>query len=76
MCVDVTFYMPRPKSVPRTRIHCAVKPDVDKCLRGIFDPLKGILISEDSRIVGGSFKKVYADAESPAGALIRIWSVE
>lgn len=75
MCVDVTFYMPRPKSVPLTRIHCSVKPDVDKLLRGVLDPLKGILITEDSRVVGGSFKKVYADDESPPGAHIRIWSV-
>jgi hypothetical protein len=35
----------------------------------------GVFFTEDSRIVNLSGRKVYADAESPVGALIRIWSV-
>lgn len=71
---DVTFYMPRPAAAKK-RIHCAVKPDLDKLFRGVFDSLKGILISDDSRIVQLSGRKVYADDESPVGAQIRVWSV-
>lgn len=71
---DVTFYMPRPKSAAK-RLHCAVKPDLDKLFRGVFDSLKGVLISDDSRIVSLSGRKVYADDESPPGALIKVWSV-
>jgi Holliday junction resolvase RusA-like endonuclease len=74
MCFDVTFYLPRPKSAAK-RTHCAVKPDIDKLLRAVFDPLKDILITEDSRFVGGSVKKVYADEANPPGCWVRIWSV-
>jgi hypothetical protein len=35
----------------------------------------GIVFTEDSRIVSLSGRKVYADADSPPGALIRIWTV-
>lgn len=75
LMADVTFYLPRPKSVPKRRIHPAVKPDGDKLLRGIFDPLKGVIYREDSRIVGGSWAKVYADEQTPPGALVRLWTV-
>ena len=74
IAADVTFYMPRPKSAAK-RIHCAVRPDLDKLFRGVFDPLIGIVVTEDSRIVSLSGRKVYAGAESPVGALIKIWSV-
>jgi Holliday junction resolvase RusA-like endonuclease len=71
---DITFYLPRPKSAAK-RIHCAVKPDLDKLFRGALDPLMGVFFTEDSRIVNLSGRKVYADTESPPGALIKIWSV-
>jgi Holliday junction resolvase RusA-like endonuclease len=73
--VDLTFYMPRPRSVSKRRVHVAVKPDLDKLIRGAMDPLVGIVISEDSRVVEYVARKVYADAENPPGAWIRIWSV-
>lgn len=74
VAADLTFYMPRPKSAAK-RVHCAVKPDLDKLCRGAIDPLMGVLMTEDSRIVSLSARKVYADDENPPGASIRIWSV-
>lgn len=74
IAADLTFYMPRPKSAAR-RLHCAVKPDLDKLFRGALDPLMGIVFTEDSRIVNLSGRKVYADAENPPGAHIHVWSV-
>lgn len=74
LAADVTFYMPRPK-IAAKRIHCAVRPDLDKLFRGVFDPLIGVLLTEDSRIVSLSGRKVYADADNPPGAHIRVWSV-
>lgn len=71
---DLTFYMPRPKSASK-RVHCAVKPDIDKLCRGAIDPLIGTVLTEDSRIVSLTAKKVYADSDNPAGVWIRIWSV-
>lgn len=75
MAADLTFYMPRPKSVSKRRVHCAVKPDCDKLARGAIDPLIGVVITEDSRIVELIARKLYADAENPPGVLIRLWSV-
>lgn len=74
LACDLTFYMPRPKSASK-RTHCAVKPDIDKLCRGALDPLIGSVITEDSRIVALTAKKVYADAENPPGVWIRLWSV-
>ncbi len=34
MAMDLTFYMPRPKSISKRRVHCSVKPDIDKLARG------------------------------------------
>lgn len=71
---DLTFYMPRPKSASK-RVHCAVKPDLDKLIRGVMDPLTGVVVSDDSRLVQVTARKVYADTENPPGALVRLWSV-
>lgn len=71
---DLTFYMPRPASAKK-RVHCAVKPDLDKLCRAVFDPLIGVVITEDSRVVQLTARKVYADAENPAGVWVRLWSV-
>lgn len=73
--LDLTFYLPRPKSVSKRRVHVAVKPDIDKLARGAIDPLIGIVIVEDSRIVELVARKVYADDENPPGVYIRLWSV-
>lgn len=71
--VTVTFYLPRPKSVPASRYWPHVKPDLDKLLRAIGDALApyrqvGVLC-EDSRIVEWTARKLYDD--SP-GAWVRV----
>lgn len=71
---DLTFYMPRPKSASK-RVHCSVKPDLDKLVRGALDPIVGIVVTEDSRMVQVTARKVYADADNPAGVVMVIWSV-
>lgn len=71
---DLTFYMPRPKSAAK-RVHCSVKPDLDKLIRAALDPIVGIVVSEDSRMVQVQARKVYADAENPPGVWLRLWSV-
>lgn len=74
LAADLTFYLQRPKSAAK-RLHCAVKPDLDKLVRGAIDPLVGLAITEDSRIVSLSARKVYADSDNPPGAFIHVWSV-
>ncbi len=46
------FWLTRPKSEPkRRRTYPVRKPDLDKLLRGLLDPMTGVLIADDARIV-------------------------
>jgi len=55
----VHFYLERPKTVKRAKP--SVKPDLDKLLRSIGDALTGVVIKDDSQIVGVSAKKEYGE---------------
>ena len=79
--VEIRFYLPRPKSHFRKRLHgqttlrpdvpalVATKPDGDKLLRCCWDALAGICFKDDSQIVRWSGAKYYADPH-PVGARI------
>lgn len=63
---DIVFYLPRPKSTPKSVEYPATKPDLDKLVRAVFDCLKrGELIFEDSRFVTIRPDKVFADERGP-----------
>lgn len=68
--VDVTFYMPRPKSVARALPE--VKPDVDKLLRSTLDALSGIAFADDARVIAVEATKLYANDGQP-GASIEVY---
>lgn len=70
--VTIILYMPIPKSVERQ--YPTVSPDLDKMVRSIFDSLTGVVITDDSRIVRLSARKVYADGIEP-GATISVKSL-
>ncbi len=54
------FYFTRPKSVSaKKRPYHTVKPDLDKLIRNIGDALKGIIYTEDARIVEITATKSY-----------------
>lgn len=56
----LSFYLPRPKSIPR-RIHYPTKrPDLDKMVRSVKDALTGVLYRDDSQIVQLTASKAYA----------------
>lgn len=71
------FRLPRPKSVPPSKRPLPfVKPDLDKLQRAVGDALApykqpGVL-RDDSRIVGWSAVKRYADDTHPAGVMVRV----
>ena len=61
MRAEVSFWMPRPKSAPKTRdILPVTGKDADKMLRSIFDSLTnaGVWV-DDSQVCAGSFTKRY-----------------
>ena len=46
------------------------KPDVDKLLRAILDPLKGIVFADDSQVVFCTVNKVYAWNDRPGAYIV------
>lgn len=67
VAVTATFLLPRPKSVPKSRLLPHTKPDLDKLARAIGDALApykrpGVL-RDDSRIVDWVLLKRYARSE-------------
>lgn len=59
--VSAFFYFARPKSVKKSVEHKTTKPDADKLLRAVFDSLTGIVIKDDSQVIGGCYGKYYCD---------------
>lgn len=55
----LTFYLPRPKTLPKKVLHHVKKPDASNLLKGVEDALKGITYADDSQIVTLIIKKEY-----------------
>jgi crossover junction endodeoxyribonuclease RusA len=71
LAVTVTFTFPRPKSAAKRALP-AVRPDLDKLVRGCLDPLSGVIFNDDAQVVRVEAAKVYcAEGESP-GAQITV----
>ena len=69
--LDVTFRVPRPKSVRRP--HPSVKPDLDKYLRALLDAFTdGGIWHDDGQVTEITARKQYATPDHPAGATITI----
>jgi Holliday junction resolvase RusA-like endonuclease len=82
LVASIEFFLPRPASAPkRRRTWPDRKPDLDKLLRAILDPMSGVLIADDARIVEFvGLSKNYASG--PAGeaprpcAVVCLWTWE
>lgn len=57
--VTLSFFLPRPKSLPKRVLHSVKKPDLDKLVRTVFDGMTGILFKDDSQIVALTASKEY-----------------
>lgn len=78
--VQAAFYMPRPKSVPRSQTLAAAKPDLDKLCRAVGDAITqvrraGVVVSdgllfEDSRIVRWEASKMLTDGRTGVDLLV------
>lgn len=74
VAVDITFFLPRPKSAKKGAVPDK-RPDIDKLLRSTFDALKSAGVYEDdSRVVCVAARKVYGnpDANLNSGAVIEV----
>ena len=63
--LHISFYLPRPKSLPKKVLHPVKKPDLDKLVRNIKDSLKGVMYLDDSQVTHVSATKYYANQETP-----------
>jgi Holliday junction resolvase RusA-like endonuclease len=75
--VQVTFYLPRPKTVTlEKRLLPIVPPDLDKLARGLLDGIgqSEMIWGDDSQVIHLNAKKFYADGREP-GAKIEIFGL-
>ena len=78
--MDLIFTVIKPKSAPKRRvIYPDRRPDLDKCIRSVFDALKMAgTIEDDARIISCWARKVFpgedADALDVPGCVIRLES--
>ncbi len=59
VAVSLSFYLPRPK-VAAKRLFPHLRPDVDHLVRAFGDAIKGVVVTDDSRIVRLDAQKLYA----------------
>lgn len=73
--IDLTFFLPKPKSAPKGRVTWPTKkPDIDKLTRPVLDSLKGVCYQDDSNIIDLAVKKEWAvpDEGQLVGVLIEV----
>ena len=73
--IEVVFYLPRPKKetkLQRARTWHTVRPDADKLLRAVLDPLSKIVITDDARIALVRVEKRYAATPDAIGAQLTV----
>jgi Holliday junction resolvase RusA-like endonuclease len=59
--MDLFFYLPRPKSLPKRVVHHLKKPDKGNLEKGVEDALKGLIWRDDSQVIDGRVRKQYGD---------------
>jgi Holliday junction resolvase RusA-like endonuclease len=74
--VDVTFHMPRPKSLKKGTIYHIKRPDADNAVKMVMDAGNGYLWEDDSIICDLRVIKRYAPLEFPHGITICVSNLE
>lgn len=75
--VQLHFWLPRPKSLAKTVIHPAKRPDIDKLARAVLDGLTaGGAWKDDAQVVQLAARKDYANGERLPGCEIFIFLLE
>lgn len=70
--IDMTFIMPRPKTLPKKIREHLKKPDIDKLVRAVLDGLTGIAFKDDSEVTGILARKKYLEFGESTGCQIKI----
>lgn len=76
--VTIFFWLPRPRTAPKSRTHPTVAPDLDKLVRSTLDALTdaGVYV-DDAQVCGLQVWKRYAtdEPDRAAGAQIRVYKI-
>ena len=72
--VVVAFYLPRPKSAPKSVIYPAKKPDLDKLVRSLMDALSQVAFIDDALVVDVMACKRFAIDREP-GADVELYAL-
>lgn len=81
VAAEIDFYYPVPKSWTKKekadalsgRAFPTVKPDIDNCVKGIFDSLNKVAWLDDNRVVALVTRKYYSN--NPR-IVIKVWEVD
>lgn len=57
--IELTFFLPRPASLPKRIVHHIRKPDADNLGKAVKDALRGIVYRDDSQLVDVLVHKRY-----------------
>lgn len=57
--MELYFYLPRPKSLPKKVLHHIKKPDLDNLCKATKDALKGVAYKDDSQVCKLILSKEY-----------------
>ena len=57
--LSLTFFLPRPVSLPKKVIHHTKRPDCDNLAKAVKDALKGLVYHDDSQVVELHVEKGY-----------------
>jgi len=68
--VEIVFYLPRPKSMPKGRIRPTIMPDLDKLARSTLDALTGIAYKDDAQVVNLVLSKYYPPGDEPGARIV------
>ena len=74
--LTVTFFLPRPKSLPKRTLHHLKKPDLDKLVRSVKDGLSKVVWEDDSQVVMVVAGKCYAEEATSPRAEITVADVQ
>lgn len=71
---DLTFFLPKPKSYPKSMTAVTKKPDLDNLSKAVLDGLsKGGIIKDDNIVTDEHNRKRYAEVEGvPPGVLVEL----
>lgn len=73
--LQVDFYLPRPKGLPKKVRRHLKKPDIDKLVRSVSDALTGVVWRDDSQVVEVHARKHYAYEGTAPHATISVSDV-